>query len=102
MSEVLDPLVFRQWLEMYAYHMVGLAGDACECPLVSWLSEMYGQPHVVCGGTYSPLDGVDHDPVPLPKWAQRFVELVDRTYGYRRVLRIGALSLLDRCLREVN
>ncbi len=102
MSEVLDPLAFRQWLETYSYHMVGLAGDSCECPLASWLSEMYGQPHVVCGGTYSPLDGAEHDPVPLPTWAQRFVELVDRTYGYRRVLRIGALSLLDRCLREVN
>ena len=102
MSDALDPLAFRMWLETYSYHTVGLAGDVCECPMASWLSEMHRYPYVVWGGTYSPLDCGEHDPVPLPKWAQRFVELVDRTYGYRRVLRIGALSLLDRCLREVT
>ena len=99
MSEGLDPLVFRTWLVTYSYHTVGLAGDSCACPLACWLSEMFGQPYVVCGGMYGPLDGAD---VPLPGWAKRFAELVDRTYGYRRVLRIGSLSLLDRCLRGVT
>jgi hypothetical protein len=102
MADVLDLMAFRKWLEASSYHTVGLAGDSCECPIASWLSEMYRQPHVVCGGMYSPLDLADHEPVPLPAWAKRFVEMVDRAYGCRPVLRIGALSLLDRCLREVT
>jgi hypothetical protein len=98
--EPLDPILFRTWLEVYPYHTVGLAGDVWRCPLACWLSLVRGKPYEVGGESYGVVGVVESER--LPAWAKRFVRLVDGAYGCRPVLRIGALSLLDRCLREVT
>jgi len=103
MSESLDPLAFRRWLETWPHEVVGVAHSPADCPLACWLSSRGRGTYMVGEQGYYGCAGCGALRLErLPGWAKQFVELVDRAYGYRPVLKAGALSLLDCCLRKVG
>jgi len=99
MSESVDLAVFRAWLEAHSEPFVGIARDAWYCPLACWLSDVEQEPCTVSATKYGRV-GRDESRA-LPTWAQRFARLVDTHYRYGRVPRVGALALLQHCLKGV-
>jgi hypothetical protein len=90
---VLTPQAFRDWLLERYYQPVGRAFCEGECPLANFLSARLTVPFEVDKRCYRLAD--TRLSAPLPAWAQTFVEIVDRMYGFVAVTGAQALVAFD-------
>jgi hypothetical protein len=101
----LDRAAFRRWLEAKrAWAPVGYLQHSEQCPLARYLDWVTGDPWIVYGPDADRgFRTGEWTTVPLPQWAARFTELVDRLPDERpgwerrtRVTAAVALELLDQ------
>ncbi len=94
---------FAMWLLVQDRRArVGVPETVCDCPIAKWLADTGIMPAPqVCGfDVASYTDSIDHETRcrrwPTPKWAGKFITLIDRT-GLKYITAGRAMDILDQC-----
>jgi hypothetical protein len=90
---VLDASAFREWAAARPDGYAGETADACECPLAYWLRERCGEGYMVGSSLYGPECYAFN--FPMPEWAVRFVETIDKRFRGNKVTGAEVCAVLD-------